>query len=172
MAIKKYRLSTDKDENGKTIKSYKFVGDAGDDRVLGSAGDDHLEGGLGRDFLKGGAGYDVFVFKDALGNGNVDTIADLNTKIGEKIMLDHEIFTGIQTSRPREVELDYSGRGPMKAASFCIGKVAKDADDRIVYDRATGAVSFDADGNGAGSAVQFAQLKAGQALTASDFFMF
>jgi serralysin len=50
-----------------------------------------------------------------------------------------------------------------------IGAQANDADDRIIYTQANGALFFDADGNGAGAAVQFATLSTGLALSASDF---
>ncbi len=44
-----------------------------------------------------------------------------------------------------------------------------DANDRIVYDSRTGALSYDADGSGAGAAVQFATLDNRAALNAGDF---
>ena len=44
-----------------------------------------------------------------------------------------------------------------------------DADDRILYDASTGKLYFDADGSGAGAAVQFAILSGSPALNASDF---
>ena len=46
-----------------------------------------------------------------------------------------------------------------------------DATDRIIYDTTTGALYYDADGSGRGAAVQIAQLKAGQALSANDFLV-
>ena len=61
--------------------------------------------------------------------------------------------------------------GTLAASAFVIGATAADADDRIVYDSATGALYFDADGNGAGGAVQFATLTTGLALTNNDFIV-
>jgi len=58
--------------------------------------------------------------------------------------------------------------GALAAGAFRTGAAAQDADDRILYNSATGALSFDADGNGAGAAVQFAALQAGLSLSASD----
>jgi hypothetical protein len=46
---------------------------------------------------------------------------------------------------------------------------AQDADDRILYDPATGLLAYDADGSGAGAAIAFARLSAGLSLTAADF---
>ena len=46
---------------------------------------------------------------------------------------------------------------------------AQDADDRILYDAATGNLYFDADGNGAGAAVLFATLNSHPVINAGDF---
>ena len=59
--------------------------------------------------------------------------------------------------------------GALAPGAFHTGAAAADADDRIVYDADTGALYYDADGSGAGLAVQFATLHEGLALSASDF---
>ncbi len=46
---------------------------------------------------------------------------------------------------------------------------AADAEDRIIYDNATGALFFDSNGSAAGGAIRFAQLTTGLALTNADF---
>jgi serralysin len=61
--------------------------------------------------------------------------------------------------------------GALAASAFRIGGAAADASDRIVYDAAIGSLLYDGDGNGAGAAVQIAQLSAGLALTFGDFLV-
>jgi VCBS repeat-containing protein len=133
----------------------QIVGLGGDDVLLGGDGDDQLNGGAGNDVLNGGAGADLFVLADALGASNVDTIQDFAPG-ADRIALDHNIFTGLST-------------GVLSAGAFVTGTAAQDADDRIIYDAATGNVYFDADGNGAGAAMLFATLANHPTVTASDF---
>ena len=123
--------------------------------ITGGAGNDILRGGLGADTLIGGAGRDNHLFDSALGGGNVDTIAGFASGT-DRIWLEDSIFTAL-------------GRGALPASAFVLGTQAGDADDRIIYDAAAGALSYDADGSGAGAAVQFASLGAGTVLTAGDF---
>ncbi|MFC3443391.1 beta strand repeat-containing protein [Sphingobium rhizovicinum] len=127
----------------------------GADRLNGGAGDDLLYGGLGADTLTGGVGSDRFVFDTALGGDNVDRIVDFSGA-DDTILLDDAVFTGLAA-------------GGLSTAAFHIGATAADASDRILYDSATGNLSYDADGNGAGAAILFAQLGTGLALTQADF---
>ena len=60
-----------------------------------------------------------------------------------RFLLDDAVFTGL-------------GLGTLGAGAFRTGSAAQDADDRIVYNQATGQLFFDADGNGAGAQVLFA----------------
>ena len=61
--------------------------------------------------------------------------------------------------------------GALAAGAFNTGAAATEADDRIIYNSATGALLFDADGTGASAAIQFATLAGGLALTASEFLV-
>jgi Ca2+-binding RTX toxin-like protein len=146
-------------------------GGGGDDILNGGAGNDLISGGAGNDVLTGGAGVDTFGVGGTLGE-NIDRITDFNSKIGEKMILNALVFEALDVWPKQPVDPDARDSGPLAASNFRIGKSAKDADDRIVYDKAKGALYYDADGNGAGEAIQFAQLKAGAALSASCFLIF
>ncbi len=130
-------------------------GGEGDDLLDGGNGADRLDGGAGADTLIGGANADTFVFSTLLGGGNVDVITGFNVA-DDTIELAISVFGTIAA-------------GALAANAFVIGSAATDADDRIIYDAATGALYYDADGNGAGVAAQFATLVPGLALTSADF---
>ena len=110
-------------------------GHFGKDKLKGGDGDDTLRGGFGNDVLKGGADDDSFVFSTELNEKkNVDKIADFSHK-HDTILLDNAIFTKLKVE------------GELKAKFFEIGKEADDKNDYILYDRETGALSYDADGS-------------------------
>lgn len=135
----------------------QLTGNAGNDTLTGAAGNDTLDGGAGSDRLTGGLDSDVFVFSNAPASG-VDTLGDF--KSGEdKIQLDHLIFDTLGAA------------GALNTEFFVEGKVALDANDYLVYDKATGALWYDADGSAAGAATQIAQLSIKAALVAADFLV-
>ncbi|WP_342153131.1 calcium-binding protein [Methylorubrum sp. SB2] len=125
---------------------YTLIGNAFDNALIGNAGADKLEGGLGDDLLKGGAGRDSFIFASALGAGNVDHISDFAHGI-DTVRLAKGIFTAL-------------GAGHLTDDAFKdlgVAGATVDADDRILYDHNTGALSYDADGSGtAFAAIRFA----------------
>jgi Ca2+-binding RTX toxin-like protein len=133
-------------------------GRGGNDKIDGGAGNDRIHGGLGSDNLTGGAGRDTFHFDTALGGG-IDRIVAFSTR-DDRIALDGDIFTAL------------AGSSRLASSAFYIGSSAKAADDRIIYNKSTGALSYDADGNGAtAAAVRFATLDRNLKLTASDFLI-
>jgi len=138
-------------------EAYNLTGNALAQLVYGNAGVNTLNGHLGADYLHGFGGADTFAFTTALGAGNIDTVGDFVAGT-DKIGLDDAIFTGLAL-------------GALNANAFFsgAGATAHDADDRIVYDSATGALFFDADGIGGAGQVQFATLSTGLVLAASDF---
>ncbi len=126
--------------------------------IEGNAGANVIDGGGGNDVLVGFGGADTFAFTTALGAGNVDLIADFSVA-DDTIALDDAVFTQL------------GGPGALSASAFVTGTAAADADDRIIYNSATGQLFYDADGNGAGAAVLFATLQGAPVLTASDFMV-
>jgi cysteinyl-tRNA synthetase len=124
---------------------------------VGGAGSDTLNGGLGNDVLDGGAGADFFVFNTTLGSGNIDRIAAFNV-VDDTIYLAQSIFNA------------FGGYGAITAGAFNTTSAALEADDRIIFNRSTGDLFYDADGSGRIAAVQFAALaNVTGTLTGKDF---
>ncbi|MCS0628702.1 calcium-binding protein [Telluria mixta] len=128
--------------------------------IVGNAGANVLNGLTGNDTLTGGAGKDIFLFNTALAK-NIDTITDFSA-VDDTIRLENAIFTKLTT-----------GNVTLAAANFVANTAgaAVDSNDYIVYDSDSGALFYDADGNGAGAAVQFATLTGHPAITAADFYV-
>jgi Ca2+-binding RTX toxin-like protein len=134
-------------------------GNAARNTLNGGAGHDRLNGGWGSDVLSGGTGRDVFIFKDAPNRwGNMDTITDFSVA-DDTLWLDNAVFTKLFNAKT----------GTLHGAFFKVSARALDANDYVLYDKATGYLRYDADGSGAGAAVTFAKLAAGLTLTSADF---
>ena len=127
-------------------------GGAGNDTLNGGAGADKLQGGLGNDVLTGGVGKDIF----QLTTLSKDTITDFSV-VDDTIQLENSVFAKLTAT------------GVLNAANFKIGTAAADANDYVIYNSGTGALFYDADGNGAGAATQIALLGIKLALTNADF---
>ena len=136
-----------------------YDGNLGDDTLIGGTGNDTLSGGAGNDTLTGAAGNDSFLFAAALTLNttiNIDQITDF-VVTNDTILLDNAVFTSLTSP------------GTLAADNFAVGGAA-DADDFILYDVTTGALSYDSDGNETNATqVQFATLDPGLAMT-NDVF--
>jgi Ca2+-binding RTX toxin-like protein len=128
------------------------------DALSGGSGSDYLSGGAGSDTLTGNSGKDYFVFDVRASRSNIDRIVDFRPS-DDTIMLDSRIFTK-------------AGRdGWLAGSAFTTGSGAKDASDRVIYNKQSGALLYDADGAGGAAAVKVAQLSAGLSVTKNDFFV-
>jgi Ca2+-binding RTX toxin-like protein len=135
-----------------------LTGNALGQTIIGNAGNNVIDGAAGSDTLEGLGGNDTFVFNTALNAAtNVDSMLDF-THGTDKIELDHAIFTALAAANP------------LPAADFTTG-TPTNANQHIVYNTTTGALSYDDDGNGAHAAVQFATLTTHPALANTDIFV-
>jgi Ca2+-binding RTX toxin-like protein len=136
-----------------------LAGGIGNDILRGFGGNDTLIGGHGIDTLTGGANNDFFVFSAPLNIAHRDVITDFANVAGnnDTIRLENAVMPQI------------GGPGALNAAFFRVGAVALDANDRIVYNKTTGGLFFDANGNGAGGVTQLATLTTKPTLAAGDF---
>ena len=135
-----------------------LYGDTGNDMLYGYGGYDALAGGAGNDRLYGGRGNDTFLFTDKLNaKTNVDRIMDFKSSENDIISLSRSIFKKAGSF------------GGLKEKAFYAGKKAHDADDRIIYDKKTGSLYYDADGNGKIAQIKFAIINNKTTLTHDDF---
>ncbi len=133
-----------------------FGGD-GKDTLFGDGGSDLLSGGTGADILYGGAGADTFLFTDI---GSADTVKSFEPGT-DKIGLDHTVFATLATGNLDPAAFKIIGNGGLV-----------DADDRIIYNKTTGTLAYDADGALAtANAVIFAKIGANVNISAGDFIV-
>ncbi|MBC7986532.1 MAG: calcium-binding protein [Sphingomonadaceae bacterium] len=130
------------------------------DRLVGRGGDDTLIGEAGRDRLKGGAGADLFLFEG------------LENEFGQEI--DDDRIVDFLDGRDR-IGLGGAGfglaPGALGANQFVLGDHARDADDRVIYDPATGRLYVDLDGVGRETQVLIARLIGAPELGVEDFIV-
>jgi Ca2+-binding RTX toxin-like protein len=131
-----------------------LTGGNGGDTLLGGYGSDRLNGGKGSDKLTGGEGKDHFVFNSVLSTAtNLDTITDFNVA-DDTIRLENDTFAQLTVRGTLNVDHFYA------SATAGNDDHGADGDDNyILYNTSTGALYYDADGNGSSSsAIQFAQI--------------
>ena len=124
--------------------------------LIGSGGDNVLDGGLDNDSLIGGSGDDVFKFSTALNPiSNVDWIIDFSAA-DDLIQLSQAVFSSLSL-------------GSLSDGAFCLSTEAITADSRIIYNSTSGVLSYDADGSGFASSIDFARISPGLGIDSSYF---
>ncbi|GEO19104.1 calcium-binding protein [Microvirga aerophila] len=139
-----------------TLKGY-----GGNDKLYGQGGNDYLYGGTGNDALYGGTGKDAFVFNTKANKAtNKDAIKDFRV-IDDTVRLDNAVFTKV------------GANGTLKTSAFWTNTTGKahDRSDRIIYDKDSGVLYYDADGSGKGAATAFATISKNLAMTNKDFYV-
>ena len=167
------------DASGVTANGLRFEGNADDNTFIGTTQDDVFVSNSGDDVLTGGAGADTFVFgkvheqvvtgdddevqtyvDTAFELSGIDFITDFMSGL-DKIALNTDMFSSLTV-------------GGFSAGNLVVGSgaTAGDVDDYILFDTSTFALSYDADGNGAGAAIQFATLDGVTSFSATDVEVF
>jgi Ca2+-binding RTX toxin-like protein len=152
-------FTLDGDDN--IVNKGKIKGDVylsgGDDvfKNKGKAKADLIDTQDGNDKVVFGDKKDKLLFDSALNSmTNVDRLKKFESG-KDKLYLDDDIFSTITP-------------GKVTSAEFHKGTAAVDADDRIIYDKKSGALYYDPDGTGVLAQTEFAHLDKGAKLKASD----
>lgn len=137
------------------VSTVVLDGLGGKDTLRGGAETTILDGGKGKDKLYGADGFaDQFLFDTKPGNRNFDKVFDF-TRGEDKVILDNDVFRAIGPSLTRK--------------EFYVGSEAHDGSDRLIYDKANGALYYDQDGIGGRDAVKIATFEHGLKLGLADF---
>lgn len=133
----------------------RLNGGAGADNIQGGDGNDRISGGTGIDHLFGGADNDTFVYDVAVNVANRDVIHDFT--VGEDLYgLARSIFGGVLGAT-------------ITADELRLGSAALDANDHLIYNKASGNLSFDTNGNVGGGSTLLATFLNKPDLHVSDF---
>lgn len=157
--VEKLLLNTTKNVSGTGNALANFLqGFSGNNALSGLGGNDVLSGGSGQDTLRGGIGKDTFIFASALAAANRDKITDFSAP-DDVIRIENTVFKKLTKA------------GVLSESMFKLGTKAADANDHIIYNKATGGLFYDADGSGSGAQVLFATLTNKAAISHLDFFV-
>jgi Ca2+-binding RTX toxin-like protein len=159
--------------SGVTLNGLRFEGNANTQTFIGTTKADVFVGNGGNDTLTGGAGADTFVFGKVheqvvtgaatAPQSYVDTAFALT---GKDIITDF-----LHGTDKIELHLDqYTNLAGFSAANLVSSATgsAADANDYLLFNTTSKLLSYDADGSGAGAAVNIATLTGVTTFTASD----
>lgn len=150
-----------------TALADSMLASLGNDSMTGLGGNDILSGGVGNDTLSGGAGVDNLtlgagtdiVILDAVDVSGPDTVADFVS--GEdKIQLSAKLFPKLKGVKDLSNYLLTIGEADPQLSNHY-----------LLFDSATGILSYDSDGNGAGAEKAIVELTGLSSLNAADLFV-
>ncbi|MGV3583081.1 MAG: calcium-binding protein [Methylophilus sp.] len=161
------------DASGVTTNGLRFEGNANTQKFIGTTKADVFVGNGGNDTLTGGAGADKFVF------GQVHEMVVTGAATAPQSYVDTAFnLTGVDTitdfvhnTDKIELHLDqYANLVGFNSSMLRVNATgtAADANDYLLFNTTSKMLSYDADGNGAGAAVNIAVLTGVTAFTASD----
>lgn len=139
---------------------YKAGSQPGNDTLVGGKGNDNLSGNDNSDTLTGGSGADNFRFSFVVDGGIFDTYNDGIDTITDFVADDTIVIS--------QAGFNF---GAISPEQFVIGTTATTANHRFIYNQNSGALSFDTDGIGNNTQVQFAILSPGLVMTNADIII-
>jgi subtilisin family serine protease/subtilisin-like proprotein convertase family protein len=131
-------------------------GRAGNDILIGSSSSEVLVGGVGNDTITSGTGFDVIAY--SLASEGQDTITDFNV-FQDTLQVSAAGFGG-----------GLIAGESIAAAQFVLGTVATTASHRFIFNKPTGQLFFDVDGNGSSVQTLLATLTPNLNLTEDNIF--
>ena len=149
------------------------LGGEGHDTVFGRLAGDILIGGPGNDSVNGGFGADWMVL-DQTEAQNLSTFVDFNSNEGDKVALDAVVFTfasgahGMARGTTLTLATDIVVMGGFSGGNINQGSAV------LAYNGDNNTLWYDADADGAGTAVQIATItiEAGSVTVPDDFVIF
>jgi hypothetical protein len=129
------------------------IGGDSNDTIDGGAGDDRITAGTGDDSLTGGDGGDLFFIGETDSNVTTKTVITDFASNGDsdKIVLSDAFFT-FGTGEGSKSGAALTGSDIYSVAGFAVGDNSA-GDQTFIYDTTDGDLYYDADGDGAGTAV-------------------
>ena len=133
------------------------TGNADANVIIGNEAANVLNGAGGADRLTGRGGADTFEFAASGGAGKPVVITDFQGGT-DRLLIEADALSALH---------GFSGK-PLTGADLALGSKATTADQHLIYDAKTGALSYDADGAGGQAQVRIAVLLGHPDLQASD----
>jgi serralysin len=139
-----------------------IYGGDGQDDLYGGTGNDQLYGNAGSDLMAGGTGSDAFIFNTrpaGTGAAEMDYILDFQSN--DIVVLDNADFPSLGAA------------GWLPAYMFkAVGTgAAVDSNDRLIYNKLSGVLTYDWNGSATGGRIVLADFSGEPTLTAHDIYI-